>query len=445
MDEHTAALAASIAGRVLTPGQPGYADEIAPFNQTAVHTPDVAVAVRSADDVAAAIRFAAGRGWPVAVQSTGHSRPSVSGGVLISTRALDGIAIDPESGIATLGAGARWGDVVAAAAESGWFPITGSATTVGVVGFLVGGGLGPLARSHGFGSDHLVAATVVTGTGEITVASADDHADLFWALRGGKARLGIVTELQLQLVRLSTIYGGSLTFAEEHIETVLRGWLDWTADAADDVSTSVAITNFPDADFLPPRLRGRRLLFLRFAYPGSTNTGRELAAPLRALAPVAQDDLGEMSVTEIAKIHNDPTNPAPSKITGLLLDHADQGLADEILTRYGSGGTSPFLGIEIRHLGAATRADVAEGSAVSGRDAGFVMDSVAVDPSTFAEVLPAAIVELHAALAPWTSAESSPNFMADYTPEQFARAWPAAAWERLERIRDRYDPDHVLI
>src|SRR5690606_19123007 len=147
-----------------------------------------------------------------------------------------------------IGAGVRWRAVQAAAAAHGLTGITGSSTSVGAIGFTLGGGLGPLARSHGFSSDYVRGFEVVTGTGELVTANADENPELFWALRGGKVGLGVVTTMQLQLVPLATVYAGALYFAEQHIEAALRGWIDWMPTAPDDVTTSISILNLPDLE-----------------------------------------------------------------------------------------------------------------------------------------------------------------------------------------------------
>ena len=270
-------LSVLVAGAVLESGQPGYDQEVAGFNAAVAHRADVVVGARSQEDVVQAVRFARARRWRVAVQSTGHgAHLPVEAGLLVTTRRIDPVRIDVAARGATVGAGARWGAVVAPAAPHGLAPITGSASSVGVVGFLLGGGIGPLVRSHGFGSDYLVGATLVTGTGDVVRAGADENPDVLWALRGGKPGLGIVTEVRLRLVELPALYAGALFFEEAHIEGALRAWIDWTAHGAPRVTTSVAIFRFPPRDELPPPLRGRRLLALRFAYPGDAD-GRRAA------------------------------------------------------------------------------------------------------------------------------------------------------------------------
>jgi hypothetical protein len=440
------ALAARVACPVLTAGDPGFEAEIAPFNTAVVHAPALVLAAASAADVVEAVRFAGEHGLRVSVQSTGHgAHLPITGGLLITTRRLDRVVIDPKLRTATIGGGVRWGAVIAAAAAHGLAPVTGSSVTVGAAGYLLGGGLGPLSRSHGFSSDYLLGLTVVTGAGELVEASAARNGDLFWALRGGKGGLGIVTELQLRLVELDTLYAGALFFDETHTEPALRGWVDWTAQAHPRVTTSVALVRLPPLPVIPEPLRGRRLLSLRFAYPGGIDEGERLAAPLRALAPRHLDTLGPLPAAEVARIHSDPPAPGPSWTAGRLLDRIDQEFASQLLEHAGPQADSPFVAVEVRHLGEATRREVDGGCAVSGRDSGFTLGLVGTNPAQFAQVVPAAAARLLEAVGPWTSAFTNVNFSGEpHTPEELARTWPAATRIRLLEIRRRHDPRGVF-
>ena len=429
---------------VYAAGDPGFATEAASFNTSYTHTPHAVVAVTTADDVAETVRVARDLGARVSVQTTGHgSVGAIDGGILISTRGLQGVRIDPVTRVATIAGGSRWTPVVEAAAPHGLAPSTGSSTTVGVVGYLLGGGMGPLARSHGFSSDYITGMTVVTGTGERVEADAGQHQDLFWALRGGKSGLGIVTELRLRLFELRTLYGGTLFFEEAHIEQALRGWIDWTSGADPRITTSIAIVRFPPLDVVPPPLRGRLLLGMRIAYPGDSAEGARLAAPLRALAPVYLDTVNELPAANIARVHNDPTEPVASWARGMLLARADQGFATAFLSHLGPGNQPPFGAAEIRHVAGATRQDVEGGSAVGGRGAAFTLSVVGVKPPF--EVMPAAFARLSDDVRPWMAEESNINFMARPSSDaHLATAWPVDTFTRLAAIRRRYDPDRVF-
>ncbi len=335
--------------------------------------------------------------------------------------------------------------MIAAAAKFGLAPVTGSSTGVSVVGYLLGGGLGPLARSHGFSSDYMVGATVVTGTGDVLEVDAERHADLFWALRGGKFGLGIVTEVRIRLVELATVYGGSIAFAEDAVDAALRGWLDWTATADPRVTTSMLLMRYPQLDLVPEPLRGRTLLHLRFAFPGAIDEGERLAAPLRALAPAYLDELGELPASEIGRVHNDPTQPAPSWVHGVGLARVDGGLATEILAELGPSRESPFASAELRHLGAATHVDVPEGSAAGGRATVGSLGLLGLIPETFPVVLPEAAARLDRTVAPWRAAETAINFQgAPVTASRVATGWPPEVLARLGEVRRIYDPDRVF-
>jgi FAD/FMN-containing dehydrogenase len=434
-------LTAHLGDAVLRPGEPAAEQECAGYNTAVRHAPLAVVRARSHADVVAAVRVANHHRLHITVHATGHGTVTgTNGGVLISTRRLDHLAIDPLTRIATIGAGVRWDAVIAAAARHGLAPVGGSSGSVGVVGYLLGGGLGPLARSHGFGSDHVIGITVVTGTGELLEVDGQHHGDLFWALRGGKHGLGVVVALRLRLIPLATLYGGSLWFDAPQIERALRGWIEWTRTAHPDATTSVAILRLPLIDAVPRPLRGRHLLSLRFAYAGALDEGECLAAPLRALAPLHHDDLAALPAAGIARIHGDPEEPGPQWVRGQLLDAIDQRFATALLSEVGIGTTSPFA-VEVRQLGNATSRDVVHGSAVGGRPAAYAFALAALDLARDAAVVSPASERLLDVLQPWACRETTINFTpVARSPEHLASAWPPAIHRRLRTIRERYDP-----
>jgi FAD/FMN-containing dehydrogenase len=415
------------------------------YNTAVRHAPVAVVRARNAQDVVTAVRFAKEHHLRVAVHATGHGTfAPVTDGLLITTALLDHLTIDPHTHIATIGAGVRWDAVIAAAAEHHLAPVAGSSGTVGVVGYLLGGGLGPLARSHGFSSDYLVGCTVVTGGGELLEVDAAHHAELFWALRGGKHGLGIVVAVRLRLIALRSLYAGSLWFTAPHIASVLAQWIRWTHTAAAQVTTSVAIIRFPALDQLPEPLRGQQVLHLRFAYPGSTQDGQRLAAPLRAFAPVHLDDLGPMPAADITRIHQDPREPGPQWVRGQLLRPIDQAFADTVLAELLSERSAAFA-MELRHLGAATHTEVAEGSAVGGRPAAYAVAFIATDGSGDAATLQPHSDRLLDVVAPWAAPETNINFTpVARSAAHLASAWSPAIRARLAVLRQQYDPQAMF-
>ena len=445
-------LRAHCSGDVLTPDDDAFSAELSGFNLYYSHHPEAVVAAADTTDVVQAVRFARDHRLPVRALATGHGdHDTIADGIVVTTSRLDSVRVDPATRIATIGAGARWAAVIAAAGEHGLAPIAGSSANVGAVGYLLGGGLGPLARSHGFSSDYVRSFSVVTGAGDLVEASARENTDLFWALRGGKGGLGIVTEVRFELAELATLYGGSLLFDSNLIEPLLRAWSDFTHSAPVDVSTSVAVIRVPPIEQVPEFLRGKTVASLRFAYPGAEADGARLVAPLRAIGPALMDSIGVMPSSDIPLIHNDPTEPGLGWSTGTLLGRIDQGFISALVDVVGPDRQSPFVAVELRHLGGATRVDVPETSAVGGRGAGYAIAVIGslqhpeLNPADAEVAVRESAYALLDRLAPWVAPETTINFAGKpRDAAHFMSAWPAKTFARLAQVRAAYDPDRIF-
>lgn len=440
-------LRGSVAGGIFLPHDDGFAANVAAFNLLVMHRPEVLVAATSESDVIAAVRFASENSLAVRIFSTGHgSYAAVTDGVLITTSGLKGLSIDPEARIAGIGAGHRWSDVIPAAAEFGLAPVVGSSANVSAVGYTLGGGIGPLSRTFGFTTDWVRSFRIVTADGEAITASATEHPDLFWALRGGKGGFGVVTSMQIELVPLETLYAGSLFFTAEHIASVFRAWVDWTKTVPESVTSSAAIFRFPPLDIIPEPLRGKTVLSVRYAFIGDPAEGARLLQPIRDVAPALIDGIAEMPASDVPLIHSDPTTPIPLWDGSVFVSLTDvgAGFADAFLAVAGPHADVPLAAAEVRHLGGASRRDVPGGSAVGGRDADYTLLIAGIpDPSLFEAVLPQMTASMTEHLAPWLTGTTQVNFLtkAGVIPRGYAAAWPADVFARLAEVRERYDPD----
>jgi FAD/FMN-containing dehydrogenase len=440
-------LRSEVAGPVLTPGDEGYAEELSGFNLAVTHAPDVVVGLTSEDDAVAVVRAAAETGTPVRVLATGHGIPNpIQGGIVVTTTRMTGVSVDADAQVAHIAAGSRWAEVVAAAAPHGLTPVTGASDVVGCIGYTLGGGLGPLARTYGFSSDWARSFRIVTGAGELVTASASENPDLFWALRGGKGGFGIVTAMDFALVELGTLYGGSVFFDAEHIAAVLGTWAGWTKTLPEAANSSVVILRLPPLEFIPEPLRGKTVLSVRFAYVGDAAQGKRLFRPIRDAGTALIDAVGEMPASDIALIHNDPKDPTPSWDRGMLLDELDAEFVTAFLDVVGPQQQVPLVAVEIRHLGGATERDVPEGSAVGGRSGACTLTMIGVpDPNLFEKVLPATVDGVLAKLAPWVCTETSVNFAGGFAlPGSYEASWPADTFARLADVRAAYDPDRLF-
>ncbi|MEV3855367.1 FAD-binding oxidoreductase [Streptomyces sp. NPDC050095] len=358
----------------LRPGDAGYDDELAGFQTGFAQRPDVIFAAADADDVVAAVRYAAAADLPVGVQATGHGLPGAAeGGVLISTRRMTDITVDPAARTVRVGAGARWGAVAEAAAEHGLAPLNGSAPSVGAVGYTLGGGLGILAREFGYTADHVRAVDVVTADGALRTVTADSDPELYWGLLGGGANLGVVTSLDVDLVPLTRLYGGFLAHDGRVSDPagLLRAYTDWTATVPSTLTSSIAALVYPDMEQLPPHLRGQYVVSVRIGFTGSAEEGERLVAPLRAaLGPAVTDTLREMPYGESHTIHNDPEFPHAYYGDSAFLGALDLAAVTELFTLSGPAADAMHV-VQLNHLGGALSRPAP--NAVPYREAGWLV------------------------------------------------------------------------
>jgi hypothetical protein len=423
-------------------GSPAGIDEAAGFNTAVTHRPDVVVAATSAEDVAAAVRAAAAEGRRVAVQATGHGATApVEGGVLVSTRHLQGVRVDPEARVARVGAGVRWRTVIDAAAPHGLAPLSGSSSGVGVVGYTLGGGMGHLARRHGFAADHVRAVELVTARGELTRVTAASDPELFWALRGGQGRFGIVTALEFGLVAVPRFVGGAMIFTGPAVAEVLHAFAAWAPTLPEEVTTSVALLRLPPLDTVPPPLRGVVSLALRFGSTGSPEQAESLLAPMRAVATPVLDSVGPMPYAAVDSIHMDPTEPLPAVTRGGLLRSLPAAAVDALLAAAGPEVELPLAVAELRLMGGALARPAAVPNAVAGREGAFSLTVVAPAPPPLRDVTPVVATGVVTALAPWSTGSSLANFAGT---TDAGTVWSPAVRERLQRVKDLLDPDDVF-
>jgi hypothetical protein len=432
---------------VLTPADQAYDAALQGFNPRRVHHPDLVVMARAARDVAAAVRVAAHHDLHVTVFGLGHGiQRDVAGGVVVTTTGLAAVEVDAEARTARVGAGARWQDVLDAATPHGLAPLAGSSPLVGVIGYLLGGGIGPVARTYGFAADHVRSFQVVTGTGDTVTASPEENPELFWALRGGKHGLGIVTEAVIDLFPLRTLFAGGLFFDGSSARSVLSAFAGWSAALPDEATASLAILRMPPLPEIPEPLRGRTVLHLRLAVvTGEAAVAERIIAPMREAGPRIIDTFAEIPYSAIASVHNDPTEPMPVVEGGALLTDFDQDAVDALLAVAGPDVPVPLVMVELRRLGGALGREPQRANAVPGRDARYGLFMIGAPVPELFPVLPGIIQGVLGALAPWRSPRSLPNFLGGAnTASDYRDTWAPEVRERLAAVRTAVDPRNVF-
>ena len=287
------ALRNQLPGALVTPTDPSYhRDRIGKgFTPVADRFPSYIVLPESADDVAQALAFAQARNLDVSIRSGGNdilAASTTATGVLIDLVRMNGISFDRETGVATVGAGARAGALVTAVDGSGWSPVVGNNPHVGIGGLMLGGGMGWLAGKYGAAVDHLLSAQLVTADGSILEVSAENHPDLFWALRGGGGNFGVVTAFTIQMQRVSSVLGGVLSYRVDPAG-FLRFYREFLAKSPDELDLAAVFSTGP----MPS-------LFLKACWLGNQTEGWEILQPLRDFAVPDVDTIAPQAYAAFA-------------------------------------------------------------------------------------------------------------------------------------------------
>jgi hypothetical protein len=417
------------------------------LNLAVQHTPLIAVGATCAADVAAAVSWAVAHGLGVAVQATGHGPVrNAAGSMMITTRRMQGLVIDPERRTARVEAGVKWKRVMEGAAEFGLAGMCGSSSDVGVVGYTLGAGLGSLGRKYGFSADHVRSVEIVTADGRQRSLSAESEPELFWAVRGGKGNLGIVTALEIELMPVGGLYAGGIFFAGDDMAAVLHAWRRWASAMPEEVSTSIAIMRMPDFEFVPPPLRGQTVVHFRYAYCGADfDEGERLVGPMTQAGAVVLGFIGPIRTDESDSIHMDPVDPLPAWEKGQGLTDLTQEGIDALLEIAGPQAQIPLMMVEIRLMGGALARPPKVPNAIAGRDAAFAMFVLGPGVPELAEVVPAVGRGVLGVMAPWKAQGTMINFLGDTSgPEEVAAAYPPGVYPRLAEVKAAVDPGRVF-
>jgi hypothetical protein len=330
-----------VRGQVWLPGEPDFDAARRPWNR-AVEQPVVAVVEAvDADDVAALVRHARSAGLGIATQPNGHGATGrTDGTVLLRTRHLDTLQIDPVARRARVGAGVSSGRVQVAAAPYGLTGLPGSSPVVSVTGVALGGGLSWFGRVHGWVADSVTALEIVDADGRQRHITADTDSDLFWALRGAGGDFAIVTALELALHPAPRLSGGRVLWTAEQAPAVVDAYRQITATAPDELTVWLDLLHFPGAD---------PMVAVDATYLGDQHEARTLLAPLDRLPQPLSDSRQVMSVAELGSITAEPTDPSPGLSRAELLTTLDDAAVTTLL----DNPIAPLLSVQIRHLGGA--------------------------------------------------------------------------------------------
>jgi FAD/FMN-containing dehydrogenase len=420
-------------GQVLYPGTRGYESARSVWNAMIDHRPKLIVRCASVGDVVTAVRTARERGLEIGVRCGGHNIAGLAvprGGLMIDLTAMGRVAVDPVTRRARVQGGAMLGALDRASQPFGLATTAGNVSHTGVGGLTLGGGMGWLARQYGLACDNVVSCTVVTADGDVVRASADEHPDLFWGLRGGGGNFGIVVEFEFRLHPVGTrTLAAELTFPLDRAAAALRGWRDLAEEAARPATLTADISG--------------DTVTLGYVWTGDPEAGRAMLPALRSIGVPGGEVVRELSYLELQTRDDSIEGHTYRRYwKGHYLPDLSDGAIGALVDRDAADATTPDVSLQA-YGGAIADVDD-DATAFSHRRTRFEYVAAArwSDPGEDGLRMGAARREA-AQLDPF-AAGAYVNALSDEGASGVRRAYSDAKRARLTAIKDAYDPDNVF-
>lgn len=443
------ALKDSVAGRVVTPGDPDYDTLRKPWLEVLEQHPALIVEATSADDVSAAIGFARTQGLPLGVMATGHGiAAACNGGLLLNLSKMTEMTLDLEANLVTVGPGVDSGMLLAKIEPHGLVYPTGQMSSVGVIGYTLGGGMGWLVRKLGAAASTVRRATVVLADGSLVHASTDEHPDLFWALRGGGGNFGVVVSLDLALAPVTETVGGEIYYPHERAGEILRAYRDWSSGLSDETSTIVRLLAPPLGQNVPAALKGRKTCMIGLCH-ADPQTADAVLEPLDSFGEPLLRNIKRRTVSAMAQLDPASHQSASPTYSGVeFLETLSDAVIDQ-LVQIANTVVPPLMQLEVQQLGGALLQWGAEDGAFHASSAPYLLHLVS--PATpeasiddLAKATRQAFDMVSGAAGDVFTGEAYYNFLRWNEKERVPRAFGEAQFRRLGEIKARYDPDNVF-
>ena len=439
----------ALAGQVVAPEDADYDEARKVWNGDIDRKPAAIAKCVSVADVQAALGFAKNAGLTVAVRSGGHSFPGHSvadGALVIDLRQINQVSVDPGAKRATVGGGAVWSEVDAATAPHGLAVTGGHVSHTGVAALTLGGGLGHLMRALGLASDNLVSAEVVTADGRVLNASETENPDLFWAIRGGGGNFGIATRLEFQLHPMPpTVFGGLIFYRPEDGPDLMRRYNGICKSMPDEVNTILAYLHAPPFPFVPEQYHFKPG-YAVVAVCLDQSIGEKVLGPLREFGPPLFEMLAPLPYQTAIQTLFDPALPPGTK--AYINGHYFGELTDDLIaaihthTAQMPPGHSQMLFLQ---LGGAMGRVPEDKTAFGGRGASFLSMFVGIWEETGDRAPTVAWARgFTEATEPLSQGSTYINLADTQSEDRVIRGYGRAKYEKLARIKARYDPENIF-
>ena len=439
-------------GALIAAGQPGYDETRAVWNGTVNRRPRLIARCTGTADVVAAVRFARDRDLEIAVRGGGHNVAGTAlcdGGIVIDLSAMRAVAVDPDRRTVQVQGGALWGDVDHQTQAYGLATTGGIVGHTGVGGLTLGGGIGWLMRKHGLTVDNLVEAEVITAESDVIRASAHEHPELFWALRGGGGNFGVVSSFRFALHPLGpTVTAGPVFWAADDTTDVLRYYRDFVAEAPDELGTVIRLGTIPPLPVISDELHFRPAIAVGCCYAGAMDDGERTVRALRRFGTPLVDLVGPTRYVDHQSGLDDTVPHGWHyywKATNLT------ALSDEVIdvvADHAYRATSPRSYAAMFHMGGAVARAPRHATAYAARD---VAHNIVIDaawlPDEDDTIAPSETEWARAflrALQPHRAGVYVNFLDADDNASRIREAYGEDTYRRLATVKAQYDPDNVF-
>jgi FAD/FMN-containing dehydrogenase len=437
--DNVRAFAAGVRGEVLTPGDPGYDAARRVWNGLIDKRPAIIVRCADAADVIASVTFARTHDLLLAVRGGGHSAAGAGvcdGGIVVDLSQMRGVRVDPVARTACADGGATWGDFDHATQAFGLATTGGVLSTTGIGGLTLGGGIGWLMRKHGLACDNLLSVDVVTADGRFLTASATEHPDLFWGVRGGGGNFGVATSFEYRLHPVGQVLAGVVVHPVENALAVHRFFREFTATAPEEVTTYAFHTSFPE---LGP------VAAIAACYAGPVATGEAVLGPLRAFGPPLVDTFGLVPYNQWQTLFDAQFphgNLAYWKAS--YLRAIDDDAFAVLGAKFAEAPSSACICV-VEHMGGAIGRVGEDETAIAHRKTSYNFNVAAIGfeaPTTAAHV--AWVRGCWAAMQPFADTGVYLNYLLDEGEDRIKAAYGDANHARLVALKTTYDPTNLF-
>jgi FAD/FMN-containing dehydrogenase len=408
-----------------------------------------ALIVRAADaaDVAAIVRFAGEHELTLSVRGGGHNVAGFGvndGGVVLDLSQMRGVQVDPAGKLARVQGGATLSDLDQATHPFGLATVGGFVSTTGVGGLTLGGGLGHLTRRFGLACDNLLSAEIVTADGRLLTASATEHPDLFWAIRGGGGNFGVVTSFAFQLHPVDMVYGGPIFFPVAESAEILAFFRDFMAGAPPELSAFFGYRVVPSAPHIPEPLHGQTACTIVVCWSGPLAEVEAAVRPIRAAGAMMLDLMGPMPYPALTSLFDALFPPGHHHYwkADFVRELTDEAIA--IHAEHGARVPPDRSLMHLYPLDGAVRQVAPDATAFSFRDVRFIHVISGIDAD--AGAMPAHVSwvrDYWAALHPHSAGGAYVNFLMDEGQARIEATY-RDNYPRLVEAKRRWDPDNLF-